>query len=65
MKQSANVSLQQEPDAPPRNGLDWASTASDLEGHYDIDGVSYACGQVIVASDSRTIFCLSDMGNKI
>lgn len=29
---------------------------SDADGHYDLDGVSIAYGQVIVASDGKTYF---------
>jgi|GEM_PF-4092120 len=33
-----------------------ATFESDVEGHYDLDGVSIAYGQVIVASDDNTFF---------
>ena len=32
-------------------------TTTDLEGHYDLDGASYACDQVVIASDGKVIHC--------
>lgn len=65
MKQKTVNSLKQRFKVAPRTKLAFGSAVSDLEGHYDVDGVSFACGQVIVASDAKAIVCLSEIDKKI
>lgn len=44
---------------------DGRERGSDADGHYDIDGVSLACGQVVVASGGVPIECTSWLGQSL